>query len=201
MTCLVRFRGVGIFLIALMLGAVAGASEADAGSRRFGTLALTNLDGEKVSLSAFRGKVVVLNFWATWCKPCVTEMPQLAALAERYHARGLQVVAASVDEAESRQAVEQFAEGVPEGMEIWVGATMADMQRLEVGESLPVTVLLDRGGDVVQVHRGGFEQGDFDEVLEKLLGAGGGEKKKFPGVSEASAPRLEAPSLVRSAGS
>ena len=201
MTCFVRLRRTGTLFSALALGALLGAlpgmPSADAAMRRFGALSLSNLDGDKVSLADLRGKVVVLNFWATWCKPCITEMPQLASIAERYNERGLRVVAASVDEAESRRAVEQFAKRVPKGMEVWVGATLADMQRLEVGEALPVTVLLDRQGNVVQVHRGGFERGDFDEVLENLLGGADPvpEKKKLPGVTEAFAPLGEAPSL------
>ena len=194
MTLLVRTRVLGIFFVAIALGSLVGASGARADSRQFGDLALTNLEGEKVSLGDLRGNVVVLNFWATWCKPCVEEMPLLARMAERFHARGLQLVAASVDEAENRETVERFAGRMPKGMVVWIGATLADMQRLGVGESLPVTVLLDREGRVARVHRGAIEDSSFDDLIEALLG-GSPEKKKFPGVTEASAPQREGPSL------
>jgi cytochrome c biogenesis protein CcmG/thiol:disulfide interchange protein DsbE len=55
-------------------------------------------EGKAVNLADYRGKILVLNFWATWCPPCIDEMPSLNRLAERYSAKGLQVVAVSLDE-------------------------------------------------------------------------------------------------------
>jgi len=188
MTFFVRKQTLATCLVAVALGVLAGTSTSQAAARPFGTLALSNLDGAKVSLADLRGKVVVLNFWATWCKPCLEEMPSLAGLAQRYQSRGFVVVAASVDEADSRNLVESIAGRMPEGMEVWVGATLADMQRLEVGESLPVTVLLDREGRVARVHHGAIEKDSFDESIEPLLGASQ-EKKRFPGVTEAAQVR------------
>src|ERR1035437_3119800 len=60
-------------------------------------------DGKAVTLADFRGKILVLNFWATWCPPCVDEMPSLNRLAERYSDKGLEVVAVSVDEDRSAE--------------------------------------------------------------------------------------------------
>lgn len=58
---------------------------------------LTGIDGKSVSLAQFHGKVVLLNFWATWCAPCVSEMPSLQRLYQKYHDKGLEIVAVAVD--------------------------------------------------------------------------------------------------------
>ena len=184
-----RARVLGGLFLALAVGGFLAVTHVEAASRPFGSLALENLEGRKVSLAELRGKVVVLNFWATWCKPCIAEMPMLAKMAERYHARGVRVVAASVDEADSRPAVEQLADRLPSGMQVGVGATLADMQRLEVGEVLPVTVVLDRQGRLAQVHHGTIGSGEFDKLLDSLLGeTPGKDSDRVPGVTEARFP-------------
>lgn len=71
-------------------------------------LPLKDLAGATVSLSAFNGKVVLLNFWATWCVPCMEEMPSLQRLHDKLKAKGFVVVAVSVDDAQSGDAVRKF---------------------------------------------------------------------------------------------
>lgn len=159
----------------------------------FGSLTLKKLDGSKASLSALRGKLVLLNFWATWCKPCVGEMPLLAGLARKYQDRGLVVVAASVDDPSEQEAVERFAGQLPEGMEIWVGATQEDMARLKMGSALPATVLIDREGRVLGARQGAITEGLLDEDIEQALDGKDDEaprpKKQRPlsGATEAAA--------------
>src|ERR1700690_2361586 len=63
---------------------------------------LTNLEGQKVTLSSYRGKVVVLNFWGTWCEPCKAEMPSLNKLYLEYRDKGLVVLAISIDQSEQK---------------------------------------------------------------------------------------------------
>lgn len=72
-------------------------------------LALTGLDGETERLEDLRGKVVVLNFWATWCAPCVEELPLLVAIQRDWDSRGVQVVGASADTLDARESVEERA--------------------------------------------------------------------------------------------
>ena len=76
---------------------------------RFGerapALVVPRLDGGVFDLAALRGKVVIINFWATWCSPCRAEMPQLDAFYKRYRARGLELLGVSVDDAQDRDAV------------------------------------------------------------------------------------------------
>jgi len=68
-------------------------------------LVAPRLDGSVFDLAALRGKVVIINFWATWCAPCRAEMPQLDAFYRRYRARGLELLGVSVDDAQDRDAV------------------------------------------------------------------------------------------------
>ncbi|MCA1629684.1 MAG: TlpA family protein disulfide reductase [Acidobacteria bacterium] len=86
-------------------------------------LALRDLSGAEQRLSALRGRVVVLNFWATYCAPCRKEMPDLAAIQNDYAAQGVQVVGASSDEAEDRAKVLQFIKETKINFPVWLGAT------------------------------------------------------------------------------
>jgi len=175
----------------LVLASLLAASSVLAESRPFGDLALTDLKGTRVSLDELKGRIVVLNFWATWCKPCVAEMPLLAGAAQLYRERGVVVVAASVDELDRHDEVEAFAGRLPEGMQVWVGATLEDMQRLGLGESLPVTAVLDREGNLAHQHRGVVDAPTLASSIEGLLPAG--RKKRLPGAVEASADAAREP--------
>lgn len=159
----------------------------------FGSLSLKTLDGGQVSLKQLRGKVVLLNFWATWCKPCVAEMPVLASLARTYHDRGFVVVAASVDEPGSEDEIAKFAGKLPDGMQVWVGATLQDMSRLQVGSALPVSILLDREGRAVGARQGAVDEGLLDSAIEEALGKAPKKPKPLTGVEQAAAPSRAAP--------
>ena len=157
------------------------ATRADAAE--FGPLVLRDLDGQRTSLATLRGHVVVLNFWATWCKPCIEEMPVLAELSDRYRERGLVVVAASVDDVANQGDIARIASRLPNTVKVWVGATLEDMERLDLGMSVPVTVVLDRDGDVVERQRGTITRGAIDGMIERLLGAPEqSPKKRFDSV-------------------
>ena len=73
-------------------------------------LSLRDLQGQEHSLSSLRGKLVVLNFWATWCAPCREEMPLLVSLQKRYGTRGIQVIGASVDDESTAAQIAPFVE-------------------------------------------------------------------------------------------
>jgi thiol-disulfide isomerase/thioredoxin len=103
-----------------------------------------NPDGEKVTLAEFRGTPVLLNLWATWCAPCVKELPTLDALQEREGKR-LQVLTVSQD-TEGRAKVEAFlAKGKYRTLEAWLDGEMGLMSALGV-TTLPTTILYDANG-------------------------------------------------------
>ncbi|MBI5506684.1 MAG: TlpA family protein disulfide reductase, partial [Deltaproteobacteria bacterium] len=174
-----------------------------ASSRPQAQLELLDLNGKPRSLGELRGKVVLVNFWATWCGPCIGELPVLAELAERYRAAGFVVVAASVDDAETRDEVEAFARKRGKGLEVWIGAGAGDMAAAGLkGNAVPATLLLDRSGRIAQRAQGAVSPGELDQLIEKLLkeASSGPDSPQRPpisphkprGLPEAAAPPLHA---------
>ncbi|MFN2493158.1 MAG: TlpA disulfide reductase family protein, partial [Pyrinomonadaceae bacterium] len=105
-------------------------------------LTLKDPFGTSQGLSSLKGRIVILNFWATYCIPCRKEMPDLAAIQNEYAALGVQVVGVSTDEAGDRAKVLQFVKETKVNFPIWMGATTADMMRFGLGGALPGTVVI-----------------------------------------------------------
>lgn len=134
-------------------------------------LTLKDLFGAEQSLAALKGRIVVLNFWATYCVPCRKEMPDLAAIQNEYAALGVQVVGASADGAEDRAKVLQFVKETKVNFPIWTGATAADMMRFGLGAALPGTVIIGRDGRVAKVISGIVNQVDLKKQIDVMLAA------------------------------
>jgi thiol-disulfide isomerase/thioredoxin len=134
-------------------------------------LNLKDLGGIEQSLSSYRGRIVVLNFWATWCVPCRKEMPDLSAIQNAYAAFGVQVIGASADQLADRAKAVQFIREAKINFPIWLGATTADMQRFGVGPGLPATVIIGRDGKVAVVHHSVIQQAELKKEIDRLLGA------------------------------
>jgi len=112
---------------------------------------LKALDGRTISSAAFRGKVTIVNFWATWCGPCRAEIPDLIALQKKYPDQ-LQVIGISEDEIAAGE-VKRFVDA--HGMNYPVAMTSHDVERLFPGiNALPTSYIVDRDGKVVQRHQG-----------------------------------------------
>ncbi|HET6647791.1 MAG TPA: TlpA disulfide reductase family protein [Pyrinomonadaceae bacterium] len=145
-------------------------------------LKLKDLSGSEQSLSLFKGRIVILNFWATYCIPCKAEMPDLAAIQNEYAALGVQVIGASADEAADRAKVLQFIKETKINFPVWMGATTADMMRFGLGGALPGTVVVGKDGRVAKVISGVVNQSDLKKQLEAMLAAAEatrvGESKK-----------------------
>jgi thiol-disulfide isomerase/thioredoxin len=108
-------------------------------------LTLEDLDGRLHDLVRYRGKVVVVNFWATWCPPCRDELPSLERLREALRGRPFEVLAVNVAEGESR--VKRFLTAVPLGVPVLLDP-QGDTQRAWKVRGLPATFLLDREGAI-----------------------------------------------------
>lgn len=134
-------------------------------------LALKDLFGVEQRLSAFRGRIVVLNFWATYCVPCKKEMPDLAAVQNQYAALGVQVIGAAADTAEDKQKVLQFIKDAKLNFPVWLGASAEDMQRFGLSSALPGTVIIGRDGKVVITFKGIIKLADLKKHLDGLLAA------------------------------
>jgi len=132
-------------------------------------LTLKDPFGTEQRLSALKGRVVVLNFWATYCVPCRKEMPDLAAIQNEYAALGVQVIGASADEQGDRAKVWQFVKETKINFPIWVGATTSEMMRFGLGAALPGTVLIGRDGRIMKVISGIVNQADLKKQIDTML--------------------------------
>jgi thiol-disulfide isomerase/thioredoxin len=133
------------------------------------TLVLQDLEGRKRDLQEFKGSVVVVNFWATWCIPCREEMPIFIRLQERRGAEGVQVIGASADEVGKEHAVGTFVRELGINFPIWIGATTVDMERLGLGTALPATAILDRDGTVATRAAGIIDESGLNRWIDWLL--------------------------------
>lgn len=132
-------------------------------------LALKDLFGIEQKLSSLRGRIVVLNFWATWCGPCKKEMPDLAAIQNQYAALGVQVVGASADTLAEVKAVRQFIKDAAINFPIWLGATTEQMAQFGLGPALPGTAIIGRDGKIAAVFPGVITQEEIKRHLDKLV--------------------------------
>ncbi len=132
-------------------------------------LALKDLFGAEQKLSSFRGRIVVLNFWATWCGPCVKEMPDLAAIQNQYAALGVQVIGASADTLAEQKTVREFIARVKINFPVWLDATKEDMARFGLGPGLPGTAVIGRDGKIVAVYHGVINEADLRKRLDTLI--------------------------------
>jgi peroxiredoxin len=131
---------------------------------------LQSLDGKTVHLSDFRGKGVLLNFWATWCQPCKIEMPWFAELQTQYAAQGFQIVGIAMDDASPKE-IGEFAHDLGVNYPILVG-------KEEVGNAyggvqfLPETFYISRDGKVVDKMFGLKGKGEIENSIKKALAQG-----------------------------
>jgi len=124
---------------------------------------LRDLDGNDVRLSDFQGKVVMLDFWATWCPPCVTAIPELVALHEKYNAKGFEVIGISMD-----HSVSDTKEFVSEHHVPYTILMSSDEVEKQYGvTTIPVTFLIDKTGKVVKKHLG-FAPGVGEQIEEEI---------------------------------
>jgi peroxiredoxin len=149
--------------------------EAKAASRLQGQpahdFALQSLEGKTVHLSDFRGKAVLLNFWATWCEPCKLEMPWFVDLQKQYGAQGFQVVGVAMDDADVED-IAKFAKDMKVDYPILVGKESA---RDAIGNDyggvpfLPETFFISRDGKVSDKVLGLRSRTEIEDAIKKIL--------------------------------
>ena len=147
------------------------------GDSRPVNLPFKDVNGKKVSVRDLRGKVVVLNFWATWCGPCRHEMPMFVEAEKEYAPKGVTFIAASLDDRQTRPKIPAFVEEFKIGFTVWTGASTMDLDDLKLGVALPATIFLDREGHIVARILGETTKEELRERVDWLLG---GERGAAP---------------------
>ena len=132
---------------------------------------LRSIDGVPVTLSSFRGQVVVLSFWATWCGPCKEEMPHLQAMYKELEAQGFVVLSISTDDARTASQVKPFIRSKGYTFPVLLDSSSSVVGVYNPNKTLPWTVIIDRNGQVVETHAG-FNPGDevkLKEAVQRFL--------------------------------
>ena len=128
---------------------------------------LKNLRGRGVRLSDYKDKVVLINLWATWCAPCLAEMPELVKLQKAHGARGLQVIGVTYPN-DRRSSVRSMVRKFKLNYPVLFG-TPELLEAYQIGEILPVTIIVDRNGKIRDRILGILEPEDFREKVAPLL--------------------------------
>lgn len=167
-----RLRGaclIGLFLVGLTGLKMASAFAQEAPSVRTPApdWKLTDLNRKSLSLSDFRGKVVILDFWATWCMPCRIEIPHLVELQKDYAAKGLAIIGVSLDE-QGPAVVKKFVKQIGVNYPILIGSEKI-AEKYGGIVALPTTFVIDRQGRIVSRHIGYDDKASFEKEIQSLL--------------------------------
>ena len=127
---------------------------------------VTDLDGRKLTLSDFKGKVVLLDFWATWCAPCRTEIPHFVEMQNEYGPQGFQVIGISMDD--DAKPVREFYQQFKLNYPVAVGDDKL-AERFGGVLGLPVNFIIDREGRIHSKHLGATDVSVFDQEVSELL--------------------------------
>ncbi len=128
---------------------------------------LQDHEGNIIRLSDYRGKVVILDFWATWCGPCRMEIPGFVKLREKYHNKGLEIIGISLDQP-GWQVVKPFMEKFKINYPVVLGNRQTAMMYGGIN-SIPTTFIINKEGKAVQRIIGYRPEKYFEEVIQQLL--------------------------------
>ena len=147
----------------LLLGSVCGIAQ----SSQKVELELKDINGRALRLADYKGKVLLINFWATWCVPCRSEIPDLVELQSKYKDQGLQIVGITYPPEELSE-VQRYVKNAKVNYPIAIG-TKATKAMFTTSETLPITVVIDRDGYVKHIIEGILYSDEFDEKVKPLI--------------------------------
>ena len=164
---------VSLIVLGIIIVAIAGSWYLQQ-SRGTGTLApdfsLTDLNGDAFRLSDFKGKVVVIDFMATWCGPCRQQLPHLKVIWEKEdYSDKIVLMSIDIDPTESAEILRSFAQGFPYATWIWARDT-ANLGQVYQVAGIPKTVIIDQDGYIRFTHTGVTYASTFIEKIDQLLG-------------------------------
>ncbi len=172
-----RLSAAAVLAVSLLLaGCASQVSKGEPASRPGGDAAsrkaapdfeLKDMNGKTIRLSDYRGQVVLLNFWATWCGPCKIEIPWFVEFQRNYKDRGFTVIGVSVDE-DGWEAVRPFLASRQVNYPVVV-STVEVEQKYGGVEALPVSFLIDRDGRIADTHVGLVTKKTYEDEIRRLL--------------------------------
>ena len=131
----------------------------------------TTMAGDALTLESMRGKVVLVDFWATWCKPCIKTMPELEALYKDYQKRGLEVVGVAVEQGKDREKkVKKFLEKKPVAYPIVIDSEEASSWEAFHVVALPTLYLIGRDGQIMERWTGVVDMKKVRESVDRVVG-------------------------------
>ena len=164
----------GTFLVILTFSATAAAQTPVSGAcnakGKPATLNFTfkDINNQKVSLSDFKGKVIIMDFWATWCVPCKAEIPGFIELQKKHGDRGLQIIGLSVDD--SLATAKKYADGMKMNYPVLLAEGKEDiLQAYDPIPSIPVSVVIGRDGKICSKHVGIAPMDVFEKEIASLF--------------------------------
>lgn len=147
----------------------AQATSTAAGAEALFSASLPDLKGQEQSVSQWRGKVLVVNFWATWCAPCREEIPEFIKMQEKYRNQGLLFVGIALDQ---KDKVEAYHKEVGFNYPVLIGGFEAIELSKQAGNrysALPFTAIIDRSGKIAGTALGGLTQTKLEPIIKPLL--------------------------------
>jgi len=138
-------------------------------AKRIPDLEFKDLAGHTEKLSSLQGSIAVISFWATWCAPCREELPRLSHLSRDYTPKGVHFLAISADSSKDKPKIEPFLHQQNLALEVWLGASIDTLDRLNLGNALPATIILDENGEIIGRIEGEAQPADITSRLDWLL--------------------------------
>lgn len=161
-------RAAAVASLTAFFGGVSFAGEAAPG------FSLRDINGKEVSLDSYKGKVVLVNFWATWCGPCKLEMPHLDKMDRELEEKGFEVISISTDDARASSKVKPLVKRGGYGFTVLLDKDTTVVSQYNPAKTLPYNVLIDRAGNIHKVYQG-YNPGDEVELrneVEALVASG-----------------------------
>ncbi len=168
----------GVFLVVAALTGFAGfyfnrggliSPAVEGAAQRLMSTSLPDLSGKPQTLSQWHGKVLVVNFWATWCAPCREEIPTLMKVQMKYASNGVEIVGIALDNVDK---VRDYAKEIRIDYVLLIGGVETLSVLKDLGNRagvLPFTIVLDRAGKVARAHAGALTEASLSAVLVPLL--------------------------------
>ena len=130
---------------------------------------LPDVSGKLHSISEWKGKILVINFWATWCPPCLKEIPEFMALQEQYAAKGLQFIGIAIDD---RESVQEYLVSNKVNYPILIGGVTGIALAQQLGnrfDAVPFTLVVNPQGLIIHQHPGEFSSEQIVEIISPLI--------------------------------